>query len=302
MLNPAFSKTISEQVKNGYILPRELVDIVKQQNISFDSGPELHLQKIYGDELWIKIKSLGLNELSWKDKEVLDICCGTGFLSFHLLSRIIPKKLTLLDISASEINEAKKLLVKFSNVLPIEYVVTDATYTNLHDDSFDIIIGNSFLHHFYNLPAAIKEFKRILKPGGLFISFHEPTVAALAMESRNPKNMFLYFLKGKNYLDYFRYKKDGVAPGQEADVWMFDGDELVELFLKNGFKNVKIDYWHFFRAKIVATFGLWLSEKKPKLNLLEIILMKIGIYSDFLLKRIAPRNLFGSAALKAEKL
>ena len=159
-----------------------------------------------------------------------------------------------------------------------------------------------FLHHFYNLPAAIKEFKRILKPGGLFISFHEPTVAALAMESRNPKNMFLYFLKGKNYLNYFRYKRDGVAPGQEADVWMFDGDELVELFLKNGFKNVKIDYWHFFRAKIVATFGLWLSEKKPKLNLLEIILMKIGIYSDFLLKRIAPRNLFGSAALKAEKL
>ena len=302
MLNPAFSKTISEQVKNDYILPKELVDVVKQRNISFDTGPELRLQKIYGDELFLKLNSLGMKNFDWQNKEVLDVCVGTGFLSYHLLSRVKPKSLTLLDISESEIEQAKKILGRFSEKIPLEFVISDAVRTPFSDASFDIIVGNSFLHHFYDVPEVIREFKRILKPGGVFIIFHEPTVAALAVESRNPKNMFLYFLKGKNYLDYFRYKKDGVAPGQGADIWMFDSDELVELFLKNGFKNVKIDYWHFFRAKIVATFGLWLSEKKPKLNLLEIILMKIGIYSDFLLKRIAPRNLFGSAALKAEKL
>jgi ubiquinone/menaquinone biosynthesis C-methylase UbiE len=303
MLNPAFSRNISEQVKNSYILPEEIVNVIKQQNASFDTGPELRTQKVYEDELFLKLNSLGIKNFDWQNKDVLDVCAGTGFLSYHLLSRVKPKSLTLVDISKNEINEAKKLLEKFVVNLPLNFAVGDVTKTDFNDNSFDVVIGNSFFHHFYDLPAAIKEFKRILKPGGLFITLHEPTIASLAMESRNPLIILRYFLYGKSYIDrFYRYRgKGGVAPKQGADVWMFDGNELAELFLKNGFKNIKIDYWYFFRAKIVATFGLWLSEKKPKLNFLEIILIKIGIYSDFFLKRIAPRNLFGSVALKAQK-
>jgi len=52
MLNPAFSKNISEQVKNSYIFSEEIVDVIKQQNASFDTGPESRTQKVYGDELF----------------------------------------------------------------------------------------------------------------------------------------------------------------------------------------------------------------------------------------------------------
>jgi len=303
MINPAFSKNISEKVKNSYILPKEIVDIVKQQNISFDSGQELRTQKVYGDELFLKLNSLGIENFDWQNKDVLDVCAGTGFLSYHLLSRVKPKSLTLVDISKNEINEAKKNLEKFAVNLPLNFVVGDATKTDFNDNSFDVVIGNSFLHHFYDLPAAIKEFKRILKPGGLFITLHEPTIASLAMESRNPLIILRYFLYGKSYIDrFYRYRgKGGVAPGQGADVWMFDGNELAELFLKNGFKNIKIDYWHFFKAKIVAMFGLWLSDKKLKLNFLETILIKIGIYLDLIFKKILPKIFFGSIILRSEK-
>ena len=302
MLNPAFSRNISEQVKNSYILPEEIVDVIKQQNASFDTGPELRTQKVYGDELFLKLNSLGMKNFDWQNKDVLDVCAGTGFLSYHLLSRVKPKSLTLIDISGNEINEAKKLLEKFAVNLPLNFVVGDATKTDFNDNSFDVVIGNSFLHHFYDLPAAIKEFKRILKPGGLFITLHEPTIASLAMESRNPLIILRYFLYGKSYIDrFYRYKEEGVAPGQGADVWMFDGNELAELFLKNDFKNIKIDYWHFFRAKIVATLGLWLKDKKLKLNFLEIILIKIGIYLDLIFKKILPKNFFGSIILRSEK-
>jgi len=299
MLNPAFSRELELESKN-YILSQKIISqLVINKN--FNTGFELRLQKIYGDELWLKLKSLGLGNLNLEDKDILDIACGTGFLSYHLLSRVRPKSLTLLDISKDEINEAKKLLEQFKNKTSLDFFVADATKMNFPDDSFDVVIGNSFLHHFYNLPLAIEEFKRILKPGGLFITLHEPTIASLALESRNPKNTFLYIVKGDAYIDYFRHKGEGVALGQGGDVWMFKEKELVELFKWAGFNNLKIDYWHFLRAKIVATFGLWLSEKKPRLNFLERILLRIGIYFDLNFKEIFPKKFFSSIVLLAQK-
>lgn len=302
MLNPAFSKTISEQVKNDYILPKEVVNIVKQRNISFDTGPELKIQKIYGDELRLKLKSLGLDKIDWQNKDVLDVCSGTGFLSYHLLSRVKPKSLTLLDISKLEIREARNLLSGYSEAIDLKFIVSDAAKTNFPDNSFDIIIGNSFLHHFYDLPAAIKEFKRILKPDGLFVSLHEPTIASLAMESRNPLILFRYFLYGDSYIDkFYRYKGEGVAPNQGQDVWMFKEKELVELLNRIGFDNIKVIHWHFLRAKITAVFSLHLNEKKEKLSSVEISLLRTAIFFDSILSKILPSRVFSSVAVAAQK-
>lgn len=301
MLNAAFSKKLDLESKN-YVLPQEIVSrLVISLNQSFDSGPELRLQKIYGDELWLKIKSLGIGNFDWNNKDVLDIATGTGLLSYHLLSLAQPRSLTLMDVSQNEINEAKKLLGKFSVKSPINFVVGDATKTDFVENSFDVIIGNSFLHHFYDLPAALKEFKRILKPGGLFITLHEPTIASLALESRNPKNTILYILKGDDYINYFRYKKDGMAPGQGGDVWMFKEKELKDLFNNIGFFNIKIVNWHCFRPKLVAIFGLHLGKKKIKLNSIERFLFKMAIYIDFILNKFLPSKFFGSVALLAQK-
>lgn len=301
MLNAAFSKKLNSESKN-YVLPQEIVSrLVISLNQSFDSGPELRLQKIYGDELWLKIKSLGMENFDWKDKDVLDIAAGTGLLSYHLLSRVRPRTLTLIDISKNEINEARRLLEKFSVNLSLKFAVGDATKTDFSDNSFDVIIGNSFLHHFYDLPAALKEIKRILKPGGLFITLHEPTVASLALESRNPKNTILYILKGDDYIDYFRYKKDGVAPGQGGDVWMFKPNEMFVLLATAGFINIKLANWHFLRPKLVASLSMHLGGKNKKLNLFEIFLLTFAIYADSFLRKILSDNFFGSVAFRTQK-
>lgn len=301
MLNAAFSKKLDLESKN-YILPQEIISrLVISLNQSFDTGPELRLQKIYGDELWLKIKSLGMENFNWKDKDVLDIASGTGLLSYHLLSRVQPRSLTLIDISKTEIDEAKRILGKFSVNLPLKFAVGDATKTDFADNSFDVIIGNSFLHHFYDLPAAIKEFKRILNPGGLFITLHEPTVASLALESRNPKNTILYILKGDDYINYFRYKKDGVAPGQGGDVWMFKPSEIFNLLTTAGFVNIKLANWHCLRPKLVASLSMHLGGKKKKLNLFENFLLTSAVYVDSFLRKILSDNFFGSVAFVAQK-
>lgn len=48
----------------------------------------------------------------------------------------------------------------------------DAEYLAFSDHSFDIICGKSILHHL-ELPASLKEIRRVLKPGGIAI-FSEP--------------------------------------------------------------------------------------------------------------------------------
>ncbi len=306
MLNPDFSRKIKNVDLENYVLPSAIIQKVVQQNQNFDSGPELRLQKIYGDELWLKIKSLGLKESDFENKKILDICCGTGFLSRHLLEKIKPRELTLLDISAKEISEAKKLLARSHPGVRINYITADFLNAEF-PGRFDVIIGNSFLHHFYNMPLALKSIYNLLENGGVFISLHEPTIASIAFESRNPKNYLSYLIKGKSYLDFIsdkglkKYPDELVRPGGGGDVWVFQPAEFKKLFQKTGFVKVKTAYWHFLRPIVVAIASLHLSPQKPRLNFFEKFFQESAIICDSILRHILPAQFFASVAIKAEK-
>jgi len=307
MLNPDFSRKIKNADWENYILPEKIISWVVQQNKKSDSGPELRLQRIYGDELWLKIKSLGLKESDFENKKILDICCGTGFVAFHLLKRIKPEKLTILDISEKEIITAKNLLTNNYPGVKINCAVADAVNSRLPAASFDIIIGNSFLHHFYNIPVALKEFYRLLKPGGVFISLHEPTIASTAFESKNPWNYWFYLTKGKKYIDFIserglkRYPNVLVRPGGGSDVWLFYKNELVDLFCRVGFIEVKKTDWHFLRPIIVAFLKLHLNKDKRRLSFSEELLQAIATRFDSILRYILPSAFFASLSIKGEK-
>lgn len=301
MLNPSYPETLSRAEERAYILPREVAKVAFDENRASDTGHEMRIQKVYGDELWLKLKSLGFKNFNWGNKEVLDISCGTGFLSFHLLSRIIVKKLTLLDISESEVEQAKKILAPFSKKVSLDYIIIDGTNTGFPDASFDVIIGNSFLHHFPNLPAALNEFRRLLRPGGVFVTLHEPTIAAVALESRNPFTWFLYILRGSEYINILRRKNKG-RHGCGGDVWIFKKNEIVELFHKAGFKEIRTENWHFLRPLIVTVLNLHLGPQKRKLNLIRRIVLRIAIYTDTVLRKILPQTFFASVALLAKKI
>jgi ubiquinone/menaquinone biosynthesis C-methylase UbiE len=146
MLNQCFSRKIEGVDLKKYVLPDYLGPIINRANENFDTGRELRLQKVYTYELWARLESLGLGSFDWANKKTLDICCGTGYLSYHLLQRASPKELTLLDISEDEVGQAKALLSKEFPAKNISYVVGDALNSGLPDKSFDVIIGNSFLH------------------------------------------------------------------------------------------------------------------------------------------------------------
>ena len=300
MLNPAFSKNEIDFDDLNYILPSNLIKDSIENNYTFNTGEEFRLQKVYGYEIWKKLYSLGLTNFKWSDKKILDVCCGTGFLSYHLLQKIRPQEITLLDISPYELDEARKLISHFNDV-NARYIAADIIDSKLPDASFDLVIGNSFLHHFYNLPLALAEFNRILKPGGLLITLHEPTIAAVALESGSCFQLRQYLVKGSRYIDDLRYNGNGIAPGRGTDVWIFKREEMTRLLYSAGFDDVLVNNWHLLRPFIVAKMGLYLNEQRNRLSIIEEYLLRTSIFADSLLNKFIPSSTFGSFCCSAQK-
>lgn len=103
--------------------------------------------------------------------KVLDAMCGSGQLASYLLDQ--GASVTGLDISANEIELFRKLL-------PSSSAVCSSVFdSGLESNSFDTVAVVGGLHHLHpRLNDAVREFHRVLKPGGQFC-FAEPCAGSL---------------------------------------------------------------------------------------------------------------------------
>ncbi len=104
-----------------------------------------------------------------KGKKILDLGCGIGATSIFFAKR--GACVIGIDISPKMISKASKL-AQIHNVSKIEFKVGNVEKLDYPDQFFDIIFGNSILHHI-NCIKAIKEAYRVLKPGGIAL-FSDP--------------------------------------------------------------------------------------------------------------------------------
>ncbi|MFZ2189843.1 MAG: methyltransferase domain-containing protein [Candidatus Magasanikiibacteriota bacterium] len=292
MLNPGFPKQFES---SEYILNNELVKKVITNNSNFDTEED-RFDDVYTFEIWKKLECFNIKPESLSDLEVLDICAGSGFLSYHILKNSKPKKITLLDISQKEINHAKVILSEKYPDLSIEYVLADFLNSE-HKKQYDLIIGNSFLHHFYNLPDALLKIKSMLKPGGIFVALHEPTIASFALESRNPLALIKHIIYGKNYIELFRkiysVSPHGVVGG---DVWMFTIEDLKKMFKNAAFIDIDCRPCNLFRSIIVAY-----SSFVPGCKFIKLKLLKLSIIFDQIIYKFLPEKFFGSTVSFVKK-
>ncbi|MDR2435370.1 MAG: class I SAM-dependent methyltransferase [Treponema sp.] len=104
-----------------------------------------------------------INEKLKKETTVfLDYGCGNGHYLINISSKI--KKGIGIDISETLINHAKTKQ-KEKNIENLEFMVMDAMNTSFGSSCFDIIHGQSILHHL-DLKKSLIEIKRILNGGG----------------------------------------------------------------------------------------------------------------------------------------
>lgn len=290
MLNPAFPKNTKH---DGYIL-KELQNEATEANVVFDTE-EVRFDEVYTYEIWKKLTRLGLSPENFKGKEVLDLCAGSGFLSWHILKRARPAGITLYDISRQEIAHAEKIITPVYPEQNIKYSVGDFLIDEVLQ-KYDIIIGNSFLHHFCDVPEALRKIKQMLKPEGVFVALHEPTVASTAFESRNPKLLWSYIFKGRGYINELR-KRYSVIFGKSSDIWIFPLSDYKKLFAAAGFDTVTAN-WNFLRP-IVCAYSSFFPDSKFWKNF-KNHLLKYSIGLDSILNKFLPGSWFGSVASRSK--
>lgn len=128
---------------------------------NFNARVELHRRfsvNQYGWHRWI-FDQLHLGAAS----TILELGCGPGLLWRGNRARIPAGwQITLSDFSAGMLDEARQRLGEER----FTYQVADAQALPFMDASFDTVIANHMLYHVPDLPRALGEIRRVLKPGG----------------------------------------------------------------------------------------------------------------------------------------
>jgi ubiquinone/menaquinone biosynthesis C-methylase UbiE len=99
---------------------------------------------------------------------VLELGCGTGFLTRELA--VAGAQVTAIDISP-ELLEAARSNCSAANVT---FEVQNAYALSYPDESFDLVVGSSILHHL-DIGEALRQIYCVLRPGGR-MCFTEPNM------------------------------------------------------------------------------------------------------------------------------
>lgn len=107
---------------------------------------------------------------------VLDVGCGTGYLGLGLAAAGRAAELHLLDLSpgmlARACSNARRVGVE------AQLIQASAASLPYRDASFDAVMSRGVLHHLHDVPAALAEWRRVVRPGGPVVVVSEPSPLA----------------------------------------------------------------------------------------------------------------------------
>jgi ubiquinone/menaquinone biosynthesis C-methylase UbiE len=107
---------------------------------------------------------------------VIDVGCGWGRSLKKLNERFRPERLVGFDIAPKMVEAAAREVagLRTASGVPAEVVQASSAALPLPDASVDLLFCHQTFHHLVDQDAAIAEFHRVLKPGGVLL-FAEST-------------------------------------------------------------------------------------------------------------------------------
>ena len=103
---------------------------------------------------WAKLKHIGLKPTPGSN--VLDCCSGRGYLG-HVFEFAFGTRTVYCDLSQLQLHDLIKTRRKDSEALPLAACAANISQLPYLGESFDYVVGNSFLHHISDVPAVLSE-------------------------------------------------------------------------------------------------------------------------------------------------
>lgn len=114
-------------------------------------------------------------------RRVADIACGTGILATRIHDELTPDKIYGVDLSDGMLEQAR------ARSAGVEWLKAPAEHLPFDDGALDAVVSTTAFH-FFDQPAALREFHRVLTPGGLaaVATISPPALPRLTAGPANP--------------------------------------------------------------------------------------------------------------------
>lgn len=155
----------------------QLVDVIQTIQMEQNWGEQYRTASLLQSRINLYDK-FSTNPLGWhrwvfnqlkvcnNDVHVLELGCGDG--TFWVRNaEVLPSnwRITLTDISIGMVEEARCNLA--GREAQFKFLAVDTQQIPFHDGQFDLVIANNMLYHVPDMPRALQEMNRVLKPGGV---------------------------------------------------------------------------------------------------------------------------------------
>jgi demethylmenaquinone methyltransferase/2-methoxy-6-polyprenyl-1,4-benzoquinol methylase len=221
---------ISEQYKNKEEYVHSIFSGIAKKYDSLNT-----LLSFNQDRYWRKftVEQTGLKP----GGQVLDVCCGTGMITFELARKVGSEgKVTGLDFCGEMLDVARKNLTGSMYEKNIEFVQDNATELPFPDNGFDCVTIGFGLRNVPDMKKTIREMTRVIKPGGkvVCLEFSKPKVPVF-------KQIYnFYFEKWVPFLGKIGVGADGPYRYLHSSWKAFPHQqELRDEFLCQGLENVE---------------------------------------------------------------
>jgi SAM-dependent methyltransferase len=116
---------------------------------------------------------------------VLDVGCGPGTITADLATLVTPGRVTALEVTEAALDLARAEITR-RGVDNVGFAVGDVQALQFPDDTFDVVHAHQVLQHLAEPVAALREMRRVTRPGGL-VAVRDSDYAAFTWFPESPE-------------------------------------------------------------------------------------------------------------------